>query len=1115
MPLQLRRGTEAERQNLSTPLANGEPLWITETNQLYVGNGVTPTNMLASVNSFLGVNALIGDLKGSVFEDDSSILVDGVGSKLRGTHDGILNGSVYTADGLTRIIDGSTGYISSDTITSVHNFSTALQLGTQNSDGSGLFYNDSTPFVSMYATTTNTDPKITFNTANGTLTSPTAITANSKLGSVSFGGLVSGANYDSAVTVSGYADANITNNKVPGRFVVTTRSANGLGTNMLTFDSSGNLTVETVTGSLIGNASTATIAKGIDVYADAADRDASISPGERTIGMLAMLQDDGTGNSATSQYTASGWVTINGRYFTNSAQLAGFLSDETGTGSVVFSNSPTLISPTLGSATATSINKVNITTPAASATLTLATGSTLATVGGNSLTITTTANTAVTLPVSGTLVNSAVTTLSSLSSVGTITTGTWGGSFSAVSAANLTNLTAANLTGTIPSAVLANSSIFLGTTSIALNRPTGSLTVSGLNTDGYAGALKTAAGSVVVSASTAPTSGQVLTASSGTVAAWATPDISTYTGVLSPVNGGTGIANSLPLSKPSLLLDFANSRTLDPRITFNRASTATYTDADGLIKTAASGQARFDHNPTTGESLGLLIEEQRTNLLTYSENFDNAAWIKSNITIIANATTAPDGTLTADKLVENTDTTVSHYTGQNCSLSLSTAYTGTYYVKGAERTRCIITTGGDSWLAAGVFIDLSNGTVISYSGTASSATVIITDAGNGWYKCSLTATTGASGAGARNFLVMPVLSGTTSSYTGDGTSGIYIWGAQLEAGAFATSYIPSNDTFTSRASAGSFIGSNGLIQSAATNVARYNYNPLNLAIPPKLLLEPAATNLLTYSENFDNNVWVTDHAIITANATIAPDGTTTADMVTDTSTTVEGNISQNINVTSNDGITRTFSCFVKAGTATNPTVWAGYFTGTNWYGSTAVLNSNGTVSFSTDSNGSYTITPYPNNWYRISLTLKNTYTGATQVTAGVLKVTNASGLGATSTGTTVNGGTLELLVDVGAEPLILTNGTLKTTSGNYTSGGSISLSGDMVIDVVGSLTLSGNITGVGATQSITKRGNGTLVLGGSTTQFSGGITVSGGTLQAGVDSTASYSPFGSGTVTVH
>lgn len=176
----------------------------------------------------------------------------------------------------------------------------------------------------------------------------------------------------------------------------------------------------------------------------------------------------------------------------------------------------------IGKLATTGVNKVVITEPSSQATLTLADGSSLITSGAHSITLTSTADSVITLPVSGTLVSNTVSTLSSLSSVGTITTGTWSGSFGAVSAANLTNLTAANLSGTIPSTVLANSSVYIGSTQIALNRSTGSLALTGVSVDGSAGALATTGSPVVVSGSGAPTAGQALIATSPTAASWST-----------------------------------------------------------------------------------------------------------------------------------------------------------------------------------------------------------------------------------------------------------------------------------------------------------------------------------------------------------------------------------------------------------------------------------------------------------------------------------------------------------------------------------------------------------------------------------------------------------------
>ena len=102
----------------------------------------------------------------------------------------------------------------------------------------------------------------------------------------------------------------------------------------------------------------------------------------------------------------------------------------------------------------------------------------------------------------------------------------------------------------------------------------------------------------------------------------------------------------------ALNLNFTTG-TLDSRITFTRSTTGSYYNSAGVLSTAAINAPRFDYDPVTLESVGLLIEESRTNLLTYSEQFDNAVWTKSNASITANAIIAPDGTLTADKLVED------------------------------------------------------------------------------------------------------------------------------------------------------------------------------------------------------------------------------------------------------------------------------------------------------------------------------------------------------------------------------------------------------------------------------------------------------------------------------
>ena len=248
---------------------------------------------------------------------------------------------------------------------------------------------------------------------------------------------------------------------------------------------------------------------------------------------VANLSIGGNAATVTTNANLTGAITSVG----NATSVA----SQTGTGTkFVMDTSPVLVSPTLGDAVATTVNKLTLTQPATNAVLTLANGSSLITSGANSITLVSTGPTSITLPTSGTLVSSTVTSLPNLSTVDTVTAGTWSASFGAVSGANLTNLTAANLAGTIPSTVLSNSSLSIGTTSVALNRASGSLALTGITSiDGSAGGLTTATGSVSVSAAAAPIAGQALIATSPTAASWSTLSSINKVNVTAPTNSAT------------------------------------------------------------------------------------------------------------------------------------------------------------------------------------------------------------------------------------------------------------------------------------------------------------------------------------------------------------------------------------------------------------------------------------------------------------------------------------------------------------------------------------------------------------------------------------------------
>jgi len=221
---------------------------------------------------------------------------------------------------------------------------------------------------------------------------------------------------------------------------------------------------------------------------------------------------------------------------------------------------------------------------------------------------------------------------------------------------------------------------------------------------------------------------------------------------------------------------------------------------------------RFDHNPTTGESLGLLVEEARTNLVLRSEEFDSGSWTKIAATVTADAIVSPSGALNADKLVETTANST-HYAVQSVSVT-TTSRTASIYLKAGERTQARIEHSGNTGGAARrLAVNLSTGVITSAStigtGGLNSFSESIVSVGDGWYRIISTIDPTVT-SGNTQALVIQILDNTgQATYTGNGTSGIYLWGAQLEAGAFPTSYIPTTTaTATRSADVASITGSN-------------------------------------------------------------------------------------------------------------------------------------------------------------------------------------------------------------------------------------------------------------------------------------------------------------------
>lgn len=263
------------------------------------------------------------------------------------------------------------------------------------------------------------------------------------------------------------------------------------------------------------------------------------------------------------------------------------------------------------------------------------------------------------------------------------------------------------------------------------------------------------------------------------------------------------LTNDYPTIRPSLLLDFARAQALDPRITFTRATIATRVNEDGLVETVGSGVPRFDFDPVTLTSKGLLIEEQRTNYLLYSDDYNNGI-NTVNATTTANTVAAPNG------LVNGATLTASAGAGQHggqksvTTIPASTTVTLSAYVKAGTHQYVQIASANVSNWSANAFtsFNIQTGQVISGTGQ-------IQDAGNGWYRISAQAASNATAGATRGAWIFITDSSGNSTWTAAGTETVYVFGLSIEAGAFPTSYIPTTTASVQRdADVASMTGTN-------------------------------------------------------------------------------------------------------------------------------------------------------------------------------------------------------------------------------------------------------------------------------------------------------------------
>ena len=289
------------------------------------------------------------------------------------------------------------------------------------------------------------------------------------------------------------------------------------------------------------------------------------------------------------------------------------------------------------------------------------------------------------------------------------------------------------------------------------------------------------------------------------------------------------VNTDFPNVRPSLDLRFALAKELDPRVTFNRGSTGTYFGSDGLMRTAAANEPRFDHDPVTGQSLGLLIEESRTNLVANSTSPTFGVAL-SGISTTTDGTTAPDGSSAivyvpnTNKQIHLTTSGITNVDLDAVGIATGSTYDVTYsvWVKDYNNSDLGVYVVNAAFLSPSVTnptyqLRLAKPKTGTWS-TAASAVQTgwtrnyedVETYPNGWYRFIQSSTyTRQSNQNQLQFSLQIFNNQNTQSYAGDGTSGVYIWAPQVEAGSFPTSYIPtSGSTVTRSADTATMTGTN-------------------------------------------------------------------------------------------------------------------------------------------------------------------------------------------------------------------------------------------------------------------------------------------------------------------
>jgi hypothetical protein len=228
---------------------------------------------------------------------------------------------------------------------------------------------------------------------------------------------------------------------------------------------------------------------------------------------------------------------------------------------------------------------------------------------------------------------------------------------------------------------------------------------------------------------------------------------------------------------------------------------ASYMDANGVLQYAAANVLRDGH--IIGGVRHTLVEPAATNLSVQSSALDHAAWTKNRASASANADLAPDGTLTADRLIEDSTAAASHraFSTDTVTITADGNVAVSRWLKAGTRSWAVLgLTDSTETNAARAYFDLTTG-VVGGNDLVGTGTVVRTHVEawtNGWYRCTAVVNLGGGITQARHYLGLATGNGG-ASYSGDGASYLRTWGADTEIGSVSTSYIPTGATAVTRA----------------------------------------------------------------------------------------------------------------------------------------------------------------------------------------------------------------------------------------------------------------------------------------------------------------------------